>query len=813
MKKKLIHAGILTVVFIVAVVFFEYMTSRGNDNMMEDLGNATLPRVYFSVDGYGLNPMNGYVKEMEIPSMRDGITPVTNHQVQINIESEERKVQSIEYAVYTIDGKKELYRNKISKPGEQEALNFEEGILSEERVLMLTLQTEEGNVNYYTRVVDAAGTNVTACLDYVYNFHENALVKAENTGIGKAIEPSEDGDNTTFSHVTIHSDYDHVTWGGLEPQVTGGERWKLLETNENYSSVLLEYEVSCKGEENETDLYTVKEFFRVRSAAGNMYLLNYDRIMDQVFDGSKQVLNEKGLLLGIASSEVPYAVNADGTVVSFVQANELWNYNRDTDELSLLFSFRDAENTDVRNKVSDHTIDILSMDKDGNTTFAVTGYMNRGSHEGRVGAGIYYYNIGTNSIEEKAFIESDKAASIAEEDLGKLVYYSTERNFLYALVGGSLHEIDLGEKKERTVVEGLKEGQYTVSEDGGMVAYQTGDGEENGAQVVVMNLLTGKEYKVDAKEGESMIPLGFVETDFVSGRARQEDAGKTVIGEQMTPMYQIEIRNQKNKVVKTYEPEGYYVSDVRIENGMITLNRVAKNGESYSEAAADYVANNKEKEKSNIMLESYATELKQTQVRLNFMDGIQDKSAKVLKPKQVMAEDTKRYSFEDEDSRSFYVYGLGKFQGSYKKAGEAVVKADKVDGVVVLSDQRYVWERGNWDPSYGLTGQETLIASIRDRLTKGETVLEILNDISGGEVLELRGCSADQLVYLINQNTPVIGLTEGGKAVILTGYNNKNVAYIDAQSGQQNSVLFEQMDQMTAAGGGIYLGYLSGVED
>lgn len=64
--------------------------------------------------------------------------------------------------------------------------------------------------------------------------------------------------------MTIHSDYDHVSYGGLEPQVEGDERWSVKEMNDTTSSVQIEFQVSCKGEENETDLYKVKEFFRIR---------------------------------------------------------------------------------------------------------------------------------------------------------------------------------------------------------------------------------------------------------------------------------------------------------------------------------------------------------------------------------------------------------------------------------------------------------------------------------------------------------------------------------------------------------------------
>ena len=52
-------------------------------------------------------------------------------------------------------------------------------------------------------------------------FHNGALNKEEGVGVGKAIEPNEDGDNSTFAHVTIHQIHDQVSYGELEPQTRG----------------------------------------------------------------------------------------------------------------------------------------------------------------------------------------------------------------------------------------------------------------------------------------------------------------------------------------------------------------------------------------------------------------------------------------------------------------------------------------------------------------------------------------------------------------------------------------------------------------
>lgn len=51
----------------------------------------------------------------------------------------------------------------------------------------------------------------------------------------------------------------------------------------------------------------------------------------------------------------------------------------------------------------------------------------------------------------KAFIPSTKSFAIAEEELGKMVYYNQDQNLLYILAGGKFYKIDLT-KDEQTVL-------------------------------------------------------------------------------------------------------------------------------------------------------------------------------------------------------------------------------------------------------------------------------------------------------------------------------------------------------------------------
>ena len=749
-KNRVIHAGVLVLVFLAAVVVFGYVTNKKNSNMTTDMGAATRPQIAFSYNGYSLNDLPGYKNEMDLTGVRDSITPVSNGQLQVTIKAYENVIESLGYTVYSIDGKEKLLEQKVKKPGENATLEVGnadgENILSEERMLQITLHMDDHDMGYYTRIV--AGANLTAAptLESVRSFHENALAKAEGVGIGTAIEPSDEGDNTTLQHVTIHSDYTHVTWGDLAPKVDGSERWTIKELNSTYMAVELEYRVNCTGEENEQDEYQVREYFK----------------------------------------NPVYMVNKNGTVVSFVQAGELWNYNRDRDEVSLVFSFADAENTDIRNMLMQHDIKILNVDEKGNTTFAVCGYMNRGSHEGETGSAVYYYNIEQNSVEEKLFVSSDKAYDRALEEVDGLVYYNVENGCLYTIADDVLYKMDMNKGTKKELATGLNEDQYVASEDGHLVAYEKEDPSKS-KSVTVMNLETDQEYEVTCKDGECIKPLGFMDGDFVYGVAKTEEVGTTLSGAQVIPMYKVEITSSKDKVIKTYEQSGIYVLSATFEDNMITLDRAVKDGDTYTGTAQDYITSSEEAKESNIYVQTYKTDLKETQVRLTYDDGISDKEPKLLKPKQVVLENIPQVSLDrKKETDAFYVYGHGRLQGTYNTAGKAIQKANDCGGVVVDADQNYIWERGNRDLKYSIDTEDADTEQLRQALAGGKSVVDAITEVYGS-VMDLSGCTIDELLYNVNQGRPLIAVLDAQTTLMIVGYSDGIVSCEDIGSGVRSN--------------------------
>ena len=809
MKKKLIKAGVLLVVFAAALVVSSFIINRGSEDQIADMGAPAIPRVWFTVNGQKVNILSGYVRDMDIPAMRDTITPLeADGTLDMTVEEDGNAISGVKYTVYSMDGEEVYGEGEASELSGEETVtlsladSLEESV--REAVLKIVLTVDDREVSYYTRIERSDNINAADCLAYAQDFHTNALEKTNAEEMELRLEPNEESDNTTYQTVNIHSDITHIQWGSLDPQLIGEVEWSIKESNSVYTSILAKYQVSCADDNEETGVYNVKEFFRVRKMGDTIYLLDYNRDMQKVFSGSPEAIDENGVLLGIASDDLQYETNTDEDIVAFVQERDLWLYSRKSGELYQVFSFSDAEGSDARSRNDQHAVRIISMDNSGNLAFAVYGYMNRGTHEGEVGVGIYYFNAADNVIEEKAFIPSTKSFAIAEDELGKMVYYNHSEKMLYVLAEGTLYRIDLDRNEQEVLAGNLTEDQYTVSDDGRQMAYQTDD---SAAEIQVMNLESGDSYQIKAENQETVRPLGFINSDFIFGKIKAEDAGQTVSGEAVTPMYAVEIVNSKNEQVAEYSftDSGIYTTDILIDGNLLTLNRVEKRDSVYSTAEQEYITNNEERKETTVSLETYSTDRMQRQLRLTFADAAENTDVAVMKPHQLTTGEPLTITLSGtDDTEKFYVYGMGELTAVYDKAAYAIQKAEQVSGVVISSSQAYVWEKGNRDLVYS-TGAEAF------RQGNDETSLEACENYMeqyNAHRVDLTGCKLDQILYVINKGLPVIAVTDGNHAVLLTGYTTSDITYIDPENGSETTVSIGQMEKMAEQGGNTFIGYI-----
>ena len=518
MKKRVITVVVLLLVFIAALTGFSIILNQGTDDMTADMGSAKLPVISFEESGYSVNPLAGYTQEMDIPTMRDQILPISvGTSVTADIQGYQGKIHSFKYEIMTLDGKDVLKSETISEVSNTVKLELGDSISDgKEKVLRITLVTEnEEKIYYYMRVVRAAEFNVQQCLEFAEYFHKTAMEEGSIAELEDYYSTDGAPEGNGLQRVTLASDLKNIGWRDLKVQTVGDIIWEIKESNETYTSVMLKYQVKAGEEEKQGDFYHVTEFFKVRFLRGRASLESYERTMNEVFEGKEKNFSKNGVLLGLTDDNVSYVTNEKGDHISFVQEREVWHYDKEENRISLLFSFADAENDDIRNYKDDHAVRILDMDGKGNTVFAVYGYMNRGEHEGQTGAAIYYYNIEDGYVQEKAFISSRNSGAIVQQRLSNLTYYNKTSNTLYAVFEGTLYRINLKTQEKEVIQEHLKEGQYVFSANGKYVAYQKNGNLKDADCIEVWNLEKEKNFLVEVPQEELIRPLGFVKEDIV----------------------------------------------------------------------------------------------------------------------------------------------------------------------------------------------------------------------------------------------------------------------------------------------------------
>ena len=81
-----------------------------------------------------MNPLFGYVQDMDITAMRDTITPLdANGTLAMNIEANENEISGIRYEVYSLDGEDKYTEREADVPAAGEQVTLDLGnILSDE---------------------------------------------------------------------------------------------------------------------------------------------------------------------------------------------------------------------------------------------------------------------------------------------------------------------------------------------------------------------------------------------------------------------------------------------------------------------------------------------------------------------------------------------------------------------------------------------------------------------------------------------------------------------------------------------------------
>ena len=809
MNKVLRQFLILAAVFIAGLFVFSRLTNHETRDRTEDMAEASLPVVYLMEDGQRVNELHGYAQEMNAASMRDTITPVeAGKTLPVEIDSYGHTVKAVSFEVRTLD------TTRLVQQAEAENLTATEdtaqaelpigNLLSEgeEYLLILQVTTSGDPCYFYTRITGAGDSHIGECISFVKAFHEITMDKSRQSELASYMEPQSGADNSTLQTVTINNSLSQACWGELQGEEVTEPVASVKELNDSYNVILLTYIMSSAAEDGSLEYYNVEEYYRVRYGTEKMYLLSFERTAEEIYRGESSDVQGSTLNLGIRSSDVDFMANEAGTVVCFVQQGELWSYNRDSNYLTKVYSFRGEEGMDIRENYNEHDIRIIRANESGSIDFIVYGYMNRGNREGQVGISVCHYDRTTNTVKEQLFIPSADSYQIMKEEIGETMYISDTGMFYFAM-GDQIYQVDLNTKEAKVFISGLTAGNCESSDDGQYLAWTEGSAAE-AAVMHLTDLESGETRDISVGEGERIKPLGFLGTDCIYGIARAENVSEQTGIFAMSQVVIVDTTDESLAVLKTYNSEGSYVTGAEVINGTIYLDRAVYSNGVYSDAESDTIRNRDMQEKEQVYVSETTDSVKQRQVTLQFSGEISSSPSLVI-PQLTVSDESVELQMDGEfDGSTYYVYAKGKVLMGTNSVTEAIASADENRGVVVDKNQNYVWKcakkqsqsleisaaGGNSAAAKALAimlNQAGTGADTDELLNAGNSVYDILSEtVSDRSVYNLTGCSLEQVLYYVGAGSPVYGV-QNGRPVLLTGYNDGSVVIYNPDSGSRES--------------------------
>ena len=804
---------ILLIVFVLGVAGTTFLMNNETTDDRSDMNNPTIPEVMVDFNGTLANRMYGYRQAMETDFVRDSVTPLdTTKKLTIAVNPYDEKIHSLSYEVRTSDGTRIVENRKIKNldtsgsDGYLRAqIEISSGLLmNQEYSLQITLDTSDGEAYYYTRVVSRSSTNTEDYVKFAASFAQMCMDKTSADGLAAYLESTESS-STNFTSVSIKSPLSTISWGNLSPQISKKGIPVIKEINETTASISLEYEIKAANENGGAEYYNVTDFYRLRYTDARIMLLDFQRSAHQVFDPRQSVITDDGIMLGARDKNVTMLSNEEGSVTAFTQEGALWTYAPDTGKFVDVFDFRRNANGDFRDSRVEHDIKLLSIDDSGDLDFMVYGYMNRGTYEGYCGVGIYHYDHDQNFVEERVFIPTMESFEFLKSDLGTLSYVNKD-NQLFLLLSGTLYQINIDESSYDVLADNIDADQFAVSATNAHAAWRADDGDQAG-QIVFIDFDTLKTRNDTPDSGQSLQVLGFMNEDLIYGNVLDGDSLTDENGHTIDGITSIKIEGFDGTVKKEYHQDGYYITDVTVGTTLMQFNLSEKSGNTYTVKNKDNIMNNQAVSAAVVSAEQTSTTRQGVIVKLVFDNKPETDEPLILTAKM---KNTGEKTVEVDVDKSqignvYYVYAKGGLNSTWTDPAQAVLQADSLTGVVLNRAQQYVWERGNMKTQLTLNTED-----VPEIIRSGSWDKDVLQQGLGdsGTVIDLTGCSLENVLYEISAQRAVIAKTGADSSVVIVGYDQYNTWLLDPATGEVSPYGMNDSTALFEKAGNVFISYL-----
>nr|MCR5545171.1 hypothetical protein [Lachnospiraceae bacterium] len=335
--------------------------------------------------------------------------------------------------------------------------------------------------------------------------------------------------------------------------------------------------------------------------------------------------------------------------------------------------------------------------------------------------------------------------------------------------------------------------------------------------------------------GECLRPVDFIDEDFVYGYVKESDVSTDAAGSEIYPMYKLVIQqvdDQNGEVLKEYQKSGYYVLSATKDSTTLLLERVQKQDDGYVTAEEDTIRNTSGEINKEVAV-SYKSDSDLGQVlQITMTETDKTVNYSYTNASTALAGEKMNISISVSQGEEKYFAYVGSnviFAGS--NVQKAIIAADAQMGIVVDSNQHYIWKRGKGSTKATISGisvgssdtdansQAQCLSAmmvlqgenveVNELLAQGQTPLSILSStLTDCTVLDLTGCSLSQVLYYVYLGNPVYARIGENEAYLIVGYDALNITVFDPSTGANKKIGMEDATKLFSGQGNVFISYL-----
>lgn len=816
-------------------------------------GYAALPTVSFLWNDTPVNRSVVYANDIHMAFARESILPISGAgkvQAVISFPGEPEEKPQASWYVADTSGKEQTdempcevteYGGQSSNGSEflmefsvAEAMNAVKSpnptgvgkVPAAEATLIIRISLGDKTVFAQTRLTRASQEEAQKRLNFVKGIQEKIWDTGHPESLSEYFEPDGEAAVNDLSHVTLHSSLQQISWNGLNTEKPSDVQWVVTDSNDVYTGLVAVYNMQTSRGDR-TYRFRVREYFRVRSAQESAYLLDYDRRAQFCAGETGPLYTAQRVSLDVGDSDQNrnWIADPEGNYAAVVQADGVWQY-----------SIRDQRFVRVYERPAyacgtENTIRLLGQNKDGTLVFSESGYESRGQKAGENGIRILVYDAESGVCEQKACVPFGFSAGVLQRMADVDIWYSISMEKVYARMGGYLYEVDLqrGDKKEgKPTVKLLSESLskktdqgydlYTVDAAGGKLAYIADDG-----TLHVLTVEDGTEWVTKSSgTGQRVYPVGFIGEHLAVANVSDADKGKDFSQNNVEPAYEIGLYDENGALLQSYKPDGKWIVQAKTEQEMLHVRLAGRDGDVYTISGDDYITSNRTRKDAAVRIEHIKDEHLGKMSVLMVDSAAASEAGKAgtgSSPQKadsalpfvqasyeavgtsiILQEEAKQFS-ETVTAEKYGLFYTGELKELTFSAADAVRNADANGGVVTGADGSLFWERGNRDLSYMIDANIWKMWGSDPKKIDGAGHLyeELSGDHSRHEV-ELPGCTLSEAMYFINHELPVFMTLPGGEKILIVGYTQMDVTYIDAKKSDPETKTVESAQEMWKGG-------------